>query len=532
MAAPRHTTLLAARVAAVAAERVTLTGAAAEATSTGRVLTARDLRRVAVTARTRPAARGRPAIAANASLALMIKIGEHLVGDDTSGFLSFPAVALAADPPGSFGLIHTVSLVPRHAVIWHPPIGATTVWDVWGQIVAEAIAVDPEPDAAEQAQIDAARRFIFSDPAAGTMSAAYERYQALLDDYLDVAAAAAAVLSGGSPGAAEAVPVEPTTGPPVPDPPTAVEVAARRLAVEGRQAEVEAALAIIARFGMSRPTVEWHEAGQALKMDTNWALDAPSGTKYPHTTFVPSSFEQAAWTTIDLDAADIESLSALAAARFPALAESHLFDDASADEGGQLGITGLRAEITRLAVRQPLFRPDLLSRRSWRFRDPGAEMVSDGGTPATGRLPAFVTSVAVIRNLEISRIRFLVGDHRRPAGTAPAAMPGGVAVSRLPSPTRPARGLVRDHRSTATPMRRRDDPDWFPDPPLDPEAVEPVPVPPVPKPVPVDPVPVEPAPVPPHLEPAPRITAFVCQLVPRSPDPDPALPNPFMEATS
>lgn len=523
-------TLLTARVAAVAAERVTVARAAPEARIAARIATrvptARDLRRVAVTAHGRGAPGGRPATAADAGLALLTKIGEHLVGDDVSGFLSFPAVALAADPPGSFGLAHAVSVVPRHATIWHPPIGSTLIWDVWRQILDEAVVVDPDPDAAERAEIDAARRLVFSDPEAGTLSPAYERYRALLEEYLDAAAAAVdAPPADDGTGTAE----EGSAGPSAPAPPTVVEVAARRLAVEGRQAEIEAALSTIARYGLSRPTAAWNEARQAFELVTNWRTDPVSGTEYPDTTFVPSSFEQAAWTAIELDAAEIETLSALATERFPALAESKLFDDTIADEGGLLRVTGLRAEITRFAVRQSWFRPDLLGMRSWRFRNPDAEVVSDGGQPVTGRLPAFVTSVAVIRNLEIDRIRVIVRDHRRPVGTAPAAMPGGVAVSHVPSRGRPtsfAGAVVRDHRSAPSRLRRQDDADWFPDPRIEPTPVDPVPV---------EPVPVEPVPVTPHLEQAPRIAAFVCQLVPRSPDPeppDPARPNPAMEATT
>lgn len=503
-------TLLAAQVSAAAGRATSGT----TRVSARRGLTAGDLRRVAAAARVERAETGHPtATAAAAGLALLTKLGEYLLGDDSSGFLSFPAVAVPADPPGSFGLVQTVSIIPRHAAIWRPPVRLTMLWEAWRQVMDEAVVTNPDPTPAEQEQVQSARRLIFDDVELGTPSSTYQRYRDLLEEYLDAAAAAAEdelsatdepVTAG--PGASSASIAARTQ----------VEAAARRLAVEGRRAEVEAALDVIARFGLSQPTVMWNDARQAFHVLTAWSSDPGSGTEYPDTSWLPRLFEEAAWTPIELDAAEIASLSRLAAQRYPELVDSHLFDDRVADEGGQLHVTGLRAELTQLRIQRDWFRPDILATRSWRLRDPAAEPLSDGGQPATGRLPAFVTSIAVLRNLEIDRVRF---------GPAPPQVV--IAAGRLARTTSALARLrqrlttgpvVRDHRSAADSTRVRDHrgqsvpdrPQW-----------------------PTEHVPISPTPVEPHREESPRIAAFMCQLVPLCPDPDPGLfPELVKEAPS
>jgi hypothetical protein len=506
MATLPRPTFLSARVSAAAAARQKV-APLVRAPAAARPVTARDLRRVAVAARRgRPPARTGPVTAADAGLALMARVGEHLAGDDTSGFLSFPATTLAAEPIGSFGLIHTVSLVPRHSAIWRPPPGLATLWDVWRTILDEAVIIDPDPDPAEQAALDSARQLIFDDVEAATPSTVYERYRLLLDQYLDAAEAAAedgAAAGEGSPGATA---------------PTEVEDAARRLAVEGRQQEVEAALGTIARFGMSKPSVMWNDARQAFEVLTSWKTDPQSGVEYPDTAFLPDSFERAAWTPIELDAAEITSLSSVAAERFPELVESHLFDDVIADDGGKLRVTALRAELSQFTVEQPWFRPNVLGLHSWRLRDAGAEPVSDGGRPATGRLPAFVTRIAVLRNLEIDRVRAIRAVVTRTPRTP--GRPTRRVAGR--SPDRAGRPTVRDHRTASAGPTVRDHRTQG--------GRERPTAPPVERPP--APVPQKPDPVLPYRQPEPRIAALACQLIPRCPDPDPALfPDPTMEAT-
>lgn len=519
-------TLLAAQVSA-AAGRATSATAGTTRVSARRGLTAGDLRRVAVAARVERAGTGHPtATAAAAGLALLTKLGEYLLGDDSSGFLSFPAVAVPADPPGSFGLVQTVSIIPRHAAVWRPPVRLTMLWEAWRQVMDEAVVTNPDPTPAEQEQVQSARRLIFDDVELGAPSPTYQRYRDLLEEYLDAAAAAAEdELSAtdepatAGPGASSASIAARTQ----------VEAAGRRLAVEGRRAEVEAALDVIARFGLSQPTVMWNDARQAFHVLTAWSTDPGSGTEYPDTSWLPRSFEEAAWTAIELDAAEIGSLSRLATQRYPELVDSHLFDDRVADEGGQLHVTGLRAELTQLRIQRDWFRPDILATRSWRLRDPAAEPLSDGGQPATGRLPAFVTSIAVLRNLEIDRVRFgpappraVIAGSRRMATHAAATSAGRLArttsaLARLGQrlTTGP---VVRDHRSAADSTRVRD------------HRGQSVPGRPQ---RPTEHVPISPTPVEPHREESPRIAAFICQLVPLCPDPDPGLfPELVKEAPS
>lgn len=492
--------VLQARATAAAAGAVGVTGTPRRARvvdhrtpggpSTGRRPTARDMHRITVAASARPVA-ARPVTARAAGLALLVKLGEHLVGGNPASFVSFPATRVPMAAPGSFELVRTVSHVPRHSPIWRPD--TPLLWEVWEHILDEAVVVDPEPTPDEQARLAAAEELLFDDPATGTTSAAYDRYRELVEAYLDAAAAAVDAAATGD------GPDEVTT---------AVELAARRLAVEGRQAEIEAALDTLASFGLSLPTSAWNDARQALELVTNRKLDDVSNVEFPDTTVVPGSLDDAAWTPIDLDRAEVATLSELAEARFPELIESRLFDDAIADGDGEseLRVTRVRAEIARLdVVRGDWFDVDLLASRAWRWREPSAPPVSDGGDPASGRLVAITTGIAVLRGVTVDRIRVRTRDHRRTATPpAPPARAPAPATARVTA----SRGGLRSIVDTVREVARREVAGSGrtvrrPGRPATSRATPPA--------------------VPQHRQPEPCVAAFVCELVPASPDPDPRL---------
>jgi hypothetical protein len=468
-----------ARVTAEAAATAAAAPRLADHRTAGRRPTALGVRRIGATARARPATAQPAARARAAGLALMVKVSEYLIGDDATGFVTFPAARQAAEPPGSFGLVRTVNLVPRHTVIWRPD--TPLLWDVWERVLGDAVVVDPQPSLEEQARLTAAQNLLFADPTTATPSPAYGRYRELVEAYLDaVEAAADAMATGGTPDGLAA----------------AVEVAADRLAVEGRRTAIEAALDTIATFGMSRPSTSWNEARGALQLLTNRKVDPDSNTEYPDTSFVPRSFDEAVWTPIDLVATEIAALSTVAEDRFPELSTSHLFDDTVADENGALRVTRVRAEASIFSVVRPWFLPYVLLGRAWRWRDAASEPVSDGGNPATGRLPAFVAGIAVVRNVTVDRIGVTTRDnraaspiHRHQATTPAASVMARIrettsSIDRIRGATRHARAASgQAHTSTQGHA----------------------------------------ATVLPHHQPQPYIAALACESVPRSPDPDPRL---------
>ncbi|MBE0643502.1 MAG: hypothetical protein IH600_05440, partial [Bacteroidetes bacterium] len=68
---------------------------------------------------------------------------------------------------------------------------------------------------------------------------------------------------------------------------------------------------------------------------------------------------------------------------------------------GSIDIESISLEYNNVVVIRPWFRPEFFSSGYWKL--PDARVVSDGQVPGSGRLPAFVTSMIVARNIKITR---------------------------------------------------------------------------------------------------------------------------------
>jgi hypothetical protein len=53
-----------------------------------------------------------------------------------------------------------------------------------------------------------------------------------------------------------------------------------------------------------------------------------------------------------------------------------------------------------VALTRPWFHPELLQARFWRLPD-GAPFLSDGGSPAKGSMPAYVSALVLVRNIQV-----------------------------------------------------------------------------------------------------------------------------------
>jgi len=95
------------------------------------------------------------------------------------------------------------------------------------------------------------------------------------------------------------------------------------------------------------------------------------------------------WTEISLTRTEIDTLVASAPAALKAL-----FSPSGGD-----GIEKITVEYNNVPVMRPWFRPEFFESRFWKTDD----LVSDGATPRRGRIPAYVTSLIVVRNLTITR---------------------------------------------------------------------------------------------------------------------------------
>jgi hypothetical protein len=147
-----------------------------------------------------------------------------------------------------------------------------------------------------------------------------------------------------------------------------------------------------------------------------------SGSDFYYTSLVPASFATATgWTEFNFSSGDIQSFS-----------NSNFSSSKWQAQGGAswLGIFGgaghasrgasrseytsnfntdtfnLSFEIGQAIINRPWFKRHFLSSKSWRFDqnnpETKSEMLSDGGMPPKGMLPAYPTAVIFIRNLHLS----------------------------------------------------------------------------------------------------------------------------------
>jgi peptidoglycan hydrolase-like protein with peptidoglycan-binding domain len=198
--------------------------------------------------------------------------------------------------------------------------------------------------------------------------------------------------------------------------------AAQDWAVLGNRAQVEAAQATVAAMGAKDPALR--RAGLLDDYEQCGEPDLVAGdpvgvrsTFYsPSDAFSPT----VSWNTLHMDADEVRTLLAGAP---PTLGE--LAADA-ADS-----IEAMTVEYTTVALVRPWFDPAFLSMRSWRL--PGGTPVSDGATPRTGRIPAYLTHLVVARRISVTR--------KVSAGAAPA--PEQIRLGYL------SKGLVRLGRQWA-----------------------------------------------------------------------------------
>lgn len=95
------------------------------------------------------------------------------------------------------------------------------------------------------------------------------------------------------------------------------------------------------------------------------------------------------WAEITLTRSEIDTLVASAPAALKAL-----FSPSGGD-----GVEKISLEYNNVPVMRPWFRPEFFESRYWKTD----EVISDGAAPRRGQIPAYVTSLIVVRNLTITR---------------------------------------------------------------------------------------------------------------------------------
>src|SRR5690606_35741305 len=158
--------------------------------------------------------------------------------------------------------------------------------------------------------------------------------------------------------------------------------------------------------------VRFAEARDRLERAKRNALGAGTGTFFD-TAYLPREMfaPQTVWTSVELDASEIATLTSGADEAAGAAGGSEAGSGVTAaigegaggeetTEDDDLEIERLSVEIGRADVLRDWFDVDLLTSRSWQWRF-DSPALSDGGDPPQGAMPAFVTAMLFVRNLEV-----------------------------------------------------------------------------------------------------------------------------------
>ena len=166
---------------------------------------------------------------------------------------------------------------------------------------------------------------------------------------------------------------------------------------EGLKAEVEGELQVEQAFAARQPSLTWDEWKTSFITELDTQTDT-NVINYAVTGFSPYDFyDDDNWPRFTLTREEM----------------TRLAGDAPAELREILGGSQPDADIDRVsfeyrsvAVTRGWFRPAVFKSRSWRL-PAGEEPLSDGGDPAHGRCPGYITAIVFARNLRVER---------RPAG--------------------------------------------------------------------------------------------------------------------
>jgi len=308
-----------------------------------------------------------------------------------------PADALNAE--AEFSLL--VNRIPSGRAIWEHD--GRLLWDTY-QEVLDAQWADRPPSDAERADLDAAYAVLFDtvadtdgndalpDRRASDRLRMYRHYERLASDVTD-RISEARIRGRFSDNPAEQAQAE-----------ADVERLEKERAIverdwltRGYRSEVDEAYADIARIKEQSPHLlrtQWLD-----RLDRAKATNAVIDYDFYQTRFSPPRFfsdPKAAWTTVSLSKDEINRLNGWASVEMPEVAARGDLPDADVD----LDIESIQVDLARVDIVRPWLDVRALRSRAWRWWEDGPAL-SDGNSPPSGRLPAYVVSMVVARNLVV-----------------------------------------------------------------------------------------------------------------------------------
>lgn len=166
-------------------------------------------------------------------------------------------------------------------------------------------------------------------------------------------------------------------------------------ATAGHRAEVDEARRLLRDLGSRSPLVVW--AGYRRLFDPNlpelYFRTAPDGSLYLPTGYLPGDIVDSGWSTITVTKGELAALAAAAP------------EDLRARLGAGIATTTVERvsfEYSAVTISRPWFAPQVLESRAWRFHEPG-RFLSDGAEPPSGECTAYVTGLVLARNITVSQ---------------------------------------------------------------------------------------------------------------------------------
>lgn len=158
----------------------------------------------------------------------------------------------------------------------------------------------------------------------------------------------------------------------------------------GNRAAIELALNTDRSNAFNKPGLRWAEWSAAFNPDVDMITDPVAGSLYAATGLSPRNFaQQEDWLDFDLSASEMKALVDSAPEALKVILD---------DEGSN--IERVSFEYRSVGLVRPWFQPDALGSRIWRSTDPDL-LLSDGGDPANGVCPAYVSACVFVRNIVV-----------------------------------------------------------------------------------------------------------------------------------
>jgi hypothetical protein len=342
-------------------------------------------------------------------LALMSKAKKVFGADDT--FLSFPvsplphtkrqldffaqedAQALSHSLRNLQAFSTLVNLIPSDEA-WLPT-ETRFLWEVYEQVLKEANFASSSRTSEEEAAYQQALAYlrIVGEGGAWEDSAPVKAYRQHKDAYLVAQQSYLAAKSTAEQDVDEPAQRE------------ELDRLQTQWKILGHKDEVEDAQNKVRSLGAKSPIQTWAEWNSRFNREIDTLTDPSNNFTVFPSLFSPSNaLEEGAWKPFKLSEQEIKFLFNEA----PAELRARLAADSTASP-----VASLTFEFSSAAILRPWFVSEALRARFWRFADAN-RILSDGGTPAKGVCPAYVTAIVFARKVAVEEKR---------AESAPGAKP-------------------------------------------------------------------------------------------------------------